>query len=146
MYLIEFPELKLFWQYPEYWADKEPDMAAITFKSKIFTAKEFNDKTDQLAKAFINLGVKKGDTIVTILPTNPEFIMTYIAASKIGAITIPMDIKYKKADYEMLIPKSSPKVIVAINKYDKNRIGDNLQELSSKFGDTKYIKITIWHQ
>ena len=139
--MIEVPELTFFWQYPEYWAEKEPNLAAISFKKKVITAKELNDQTDQLGKAFINLGVKKGDTIVTILPTNPEFILTYIAASKIGAITIPMDIKYKKADYEMLIPKSSPKVIVAVNRFEKNRIGDNLQELSSKFGDTQYVMV-----
>ncbi|MHA1468544.1 MAG: AMP-binding protein, partial [Promethearchaeota archaeon] len=106
--MIEVPELTFFWQYPEYWAEKEPNLAAISFKKKVITAKELNDQTDQLGKAFINLGVKKGDTIVTILPTNPEFILTYIAASKIGAITIPMDIKYKKADFELLIPQSSP--------------------------------------
>jgi len=139
--LIEVPELTFFWQYPEYWAEKEPNLAAISFKKKVITAKELNDQTDQLGKAFINLGVKKGDTIVTILPTNPEFILTYIAASKIGAITIPMDIKYKKADFELLIPQSSPKVIVAVNKFEKNRVGELLEELKPKFGDIKYVMV-----
>jgi len=139
--LIEVPELTFFWQYPEYWAEKEPNLAAISFKKKVITAKELNDQTDQLGKAFINLGVKKGDTIVTILPTSPEFILTYIAASKIGAITIPMDIKYKKADFEKLIPQSSPKVIVAVNRFEKNYVGDVLEELKPNFGEIKYVMV-----
>ena len=87
------------------------------------------------------MGIKKGDTIVTVLPTIPEFVLTFFAASKIGAITVPMDKEYKKGDFRTLIPHSAPKVIVTIDKWQKNPIADNLLELSSEFEDIKYIMV-----
>jgi len=133
------PNLKQLWEYPEHWAEKYPDLPIIRFKKKTITNKEFNEASDQLAKAFLSMGLKKCDTIVTMLPTIPEYILTFIAASKIGAITIPMDINYKKADLIRLIPHSNPKIIVSINKFGKTRISDMLKELSLEFGDIKYV-------
>lgn len=139
---MELPKLELLWQWVEFWAEKDPKFTSIRFGKKVVvTAKELNEKTDQLAKIFLYMGVKKRDTVVTVLPTIPEFIFTFIAASKIGAITIPMDKEYKKADFKLLIPHSDPKVIVTINKWQKNSIADKLQELSAEFGDVKYIMV-----
>ncbi|MFX0070073.1 MAG: class I adenylate-forming enzyme family protein [Candidatus Hermodarchaeota archaeon] len=132
-------ELKLLWEYVEYWANQDPNFPVIRYKKKTITAKELNEKTDKLAMAFLEMGLKKGDTLVTILPTIPEFIISFIAASKMGAITIPFDKEYKKADFKLLIPHSNPKVIVSMNKWQKNKIANNLQELSSEFKDIKYI-------
>ena len=139
---MELPKLKLFWNYPEYWAKKKPDFPSIRFgKKTVITAKELNEKSDRLAMAFLDMGVQKGDTVVTVLPTIPEYIITFIAASKIGAITIPMDKEYKKADFKLLIPHSNPKVIVSIDKWQKNKIADNLKELSTEFGDIQYVMV-----
>lgn len=136
---MQIPELRLLWEYPKYWAEKDPDLPIMRFKKKTITIKEFNDITEQLAKTFLSMGLNKGDTIITMLPTIPEYIFTFIAASKIGAITIPMDINYKKADLLRLIPHSSPKIIVTINKFGKNRISDMFEELSSEFKNIKYV-------
>ncbi|MFX1444210.1 MAG: class I adenylate-forming enzyme family protein [Promethearchaeota archaeon] len=139
---MELPKLKLFWNYPEYWAEKKPDFPLIRFGNKIIiTSKELNEKSDLLAMAFLEMGVKKGDTIVTVLPTIPEYILTFIAGSKIGAITIPMDKEYKKADFKLLIPHSNPKVIVTIDKWQNNKIADNLKELSIEFGEIQYVMV-----
>jgi len=138
---MRIPNLEQLWEYPEYWAKNYPDLPLIRFKKKTITNRDFNEMVDQLAKAFISMGLKKGDTIVTMLPTVPEYILTFIAASKVGAITIPMDINYKKADLTRLIPHSNPKIIVSINKFGKIRSSEMLKELSSYFGDIQYVMV-----
>jgi acyl-CoA synthetase (AMP-forming)/AMP-acid ligase II len=138
---MKIPDLKLLWQYVEYWAEKDPDFPVIHFKKKSISAGELDKITDKLAMALLDMGLKKGDTLVTILPTIPEFIISFIAASKMGAITIPFDKEYKKADFKSLIPHSSPKVIISINKWQKNKIADNLQGLSNEFKDIQYIMV-----
>ncbi|TFG07815.1 MAG: long-chain fatty acid--CoA ligase [Promethearchaeota archaeon] len=138
---MNIPELKLLWKYVEYWAEQEPDFPVIRYKKKMITAKELNEKTDKLAMAFLDLGLQKGDPIVTILPTIPEFVISFIAASKMGALTIPFDKEYKMADFKSLIPHSNPKIIISINKWQKNKIADNLQELSSEFKDIQYLMV-----
>lgn len=138
---MEIPKLSFFWQYPEYWAQYDPNFPSINYRKQIITAKELNEKSDILAMALLEMGVEKGDVVVTVLPTIPEFIVIFIAASKIGAITIPMDKEYKKGDFKLLIPHSNPKVIITVDKWQKNNIADNLEDLSNEFGDIKYIMI-----
>jgi len=136
---MEIPKLKLLWEYADHWADKEPDYPMMRFKKEIITAKEVKQRSDQLAKALLDMGVRKGDTIATVLATIPEFIYTYIASSKIGAIIVPMDKEYKTKDFESLIPHTNPKVIITMKKWEKNRIADNLLDLKEDFGEIKYI-------
>ncbi len=138
---MEIPKLKYFWEYVDFWAKEDPEFVFIRYKKEEIKAKELKEKTDQFAKALLDMGVRKGDTIVTVLSTIPEFMITFVGASKIGAITIPMDKAYKKADFINLIPHSSPKVIVTLDKWEKNKIADNLKELSSEFGDVHYIVV-----
>ncbi|MHA1726391.1 MAG: class I adenylate-forming enzyme family protein [Promethearchaeota archaeon] len=138
---MDIPKLNYFWEYVDYWAEKEPDFVSIRFKKKTISARELKEKTDQFAKLLLSLGVKKGDTVATVLSTIPEFVISYIGAAKIGAITIPMDKAYKKTDFITLIPHSAPKVIVTIDKWEKNKIADNLLELKTQFGDVHYIVI-----
>jgi len=136
---MNLPKLKLFWQYIDYWAEIDLEFPSIHYKKKIISALELKEQTDQFAKVLLSLGVRKGDTVVTVLSTIPEFVITYLGACKIGAITIPMDKEYKKADFKLLIPHSNPKVIVTLDKWQKNRIANNLEGLKEEFGPIKYI-------
>ncbi|TXT62696.1 MAG: Long-chain-fatty-acid--CoA ligase (FadD-8) [Promethearchaeota archaeon] len=138
---MEVPKLTLLWKYIDYWAEKKPDYPMIRFKKKVITAKEVKENSDQLAKALLDMGVEKGDTIATVIATTPEFIYSYIASSIIGAIIVPMDKEYKTKDFESLIPHTGPKVIITMKKWEKNKIADNLMELKYQFGEIEYITI-----
>ncbi|MBD3194280.1 MAG: AMP-binding protein [Candidatus Lokiarchaeota archaeon] len=138
---MEIPKYRFLWEYVDYWAEIKPDYPMIRYKKKVITAMEVKKRSDTLAKAFLETGVHKGDLIAPVIATTPEFIFTYIASSKIGAIIVPMDKEYKTKDFETLIPHSNPKVIVAMKRWEKNKIADNLLSLKNKFGDIHYITI-----
>jgi len=136
---MEIPKFDFLWQYVEHWASIDPKFPAMRFQNKTYTSKDFNELSDKLAQAFLSFALEKGDRVVTILPCSPEFILTYMAASRIGAITVPMDVQYKIADLRKLIPHADPRIIVAINKFEQNNLAGTLKELSPEFGEMKYI-------
>lgn len=138
---MEIPRFSLFWQYVEHWGSVDPEFRAMRFGDKTVSCKELDEITDQLAKAFISFGVKKGDRIVTILPSRPEYIYTLIAASKLSAITVPMDVRYRISDFRRFIPHVEPKVIVAISRTRDNEIAETLELLRPEFGEMKYIMV-----
>jgi acyl-CoA synthetase (AMP-forming)/AMP-acid ligase II len=138
---MEIPRFDFFWQYVEHWASVIPDEIALVFNNKKTNYRELNQITDVLAKAFIKFGVKKGDRIVTVLPSCPEFVYTFIAASKIDAITVPMDVRYRVADFKKFIHHVEPKVVVAMSKVRDNNIAENLKPLLADFKDTKFLMI-----
>lgn len=135
----EIPRFDFFWQYVEYWSSVTPDYTAMRSDEKRTTFRELNEITDKLAKAFISFGVKKGDRIATILPTCPEYFYTLIAASKLSAITVPMDVKYKSSDLRRFIPHAEPKVVVTVSKTKEDEVAENLKTLRPELGDIEYI-------
>ncbi len=115
------------WQYVEYWAGSDPDYIAMQFEGKSYTYGQFEELTDNIATEFLNLGLRKGDMIASMLPASPEYIMTLIAADKIGAIVTALDVKYKSTDLKSFISHIKPKVLLSLAKSDDFDVANALK-------------------
>jgi len=102
------------WQYVNYWAVTDPNFTALRFEDRAYSYGEFDDLTDKMATEFLNLGLKKGDMIASMLPASPEYIMALVAADKIGVVVTALDVKYKTADLKKFISHIQPKVVLAL--------------------------------
>ena len=139
---FKIPKLDYLWQYVHHWASIEPEFPFIKFKWKKYNAQQFSDALDHLAEAFLSLGVKKGDTIVTIIPMIMEYPIIYLAANSIGAICVPMDVRFRSADFQRFIPHVDPKLIFLIGKARGYDIANLIKNLSSNFNpNIKYFMI-----
>jgi acyl-CoA synthetase (AMP-forming)/AMP-acid ligase II len=135
----ETPRFDLFWQYVEHWGSLAAEHMAMRLGEKRISNKEFNQITDKLAEAFIGFGVEKGDTIATILPSCPEFVCTFVAASKLSAITVPMDVRYRISDLRRFIHHVEPRVVVSLSGTRDNEIVGTLKSLRPELRDIEYI-------
>jgi len=120
------------WQYVEFWANEGPDLPAIRYEDQTITWGEFEEQTNNLAKSFLSMDVKKGDVIATMLPASPEYIFSLIAADKIGAVLCALDIKYKKADLKKFISHLEPKLLIHLNRQRDYNIAQTLQEVEKE--------------
>jgi acyl-CoA synthetase (AMP-forming)/AMP-acid ligase II len=68
----------------------KPNKLAVVFEDKRLTFDEFNKSVNRLANALLDMGVKKGDKISTLLPNCLEILEIYWAAAKIGAVSVPL--------------------------------------------------------
>ena len=68
----------------------KPDKLAVVFEDKRLTFAEYNRSVNRLANALLDMGVKKGDKIATLLPNCYEILEIYWAAAKIGAVAVPL--------------------------------------------------------
>src|SRR5258708_39015265 len=66
------------------------DHPAIVFKNSRLTFREFNQRVNRLANALLDLGLRKGDKIATILPNCLELLEVYWAVARIGAVVVPL--------------------------------------------------------
>jgi crotonobetaine/carnitine-CoA ligase len=63
-----------------------------------FSYQQFNNTTNQYANVFQKVGIKQGDHIAVMLSNCPEFLLTWLALAKLGAITVPLNIRYRAED------------------------------------------------
>lgn len=67
-------------------ADSFPDDIALDFQGKTTTYSKFINKTEKVARGFIQLGIKKGDRVTICMPNTPQAVMCLYALNRIGAV------------------------------------------------------------
>ncbi|MFZ1041356.1 MAG: long-chain fatty acid--CoA ligase [Anaerolineales bacterium] len=90
---IDYPKEPLFHLLEES-ARKYPDRACTIFKGAVISYKEMNDKTDRIAAALADIGVKKGDRVGIFMPNTPQFVVAYFGILKAGGVVVAINPLY----------------------------------------------------
>jgi len=85
---------------------------AIVSGERRISYAELNESANKFANALIEMGVKKGDRVATLLTTSPEFVAVYFGILKAGGIAVPLDIRYKGGELVSLFANCHPNVLV----------------------------------
>jgi long-chain acyl-CoA synthetase len=107
---------------------------------------ELDEASNKVANALIGLGVNKGDRVAMLLSNSPEFVIIYFGITKIGAIAVPLDTKYKINELSSIFDNCLPKILVAEDSILEPLIPDlsrfksikQVIDLSSK-GGSQYL-------
>jgi long-chain acyl-CoA synthetase len=83
-----------------------PEKLAVIFEDRRISFQMLNTIVNRLANAFSANGIQKGDRVALYLPNIPEFIFCYMAAQKIGAITVSANPMLKSAELFYLMNDS----------------------------------------
>jgi long-chain acyl-CoA synthetase len=87
-----------------------------------------NDRVNQLAHGLMSFGVRRGDAVALSVGNRIEHLEIIFATAKIGALAIPLDVKWKALELASVVAALEPKFIV-------------LQEdCISEFGKAKDLK------
>jgi long-chain acyl-CoA synthetase len=93
-------------------AARFPDRPAITFKDAVITFAEFDRESNRLANGLAALGLTAGDRLALYLPNCPQYELAFYAASKLGAISCPMNPSYREREITYHVNDSGAKVMV----------------------------------
>ncbi|KPJ77457.1 MAG: AMP-dependent synthetase [Deltaproteobacteria bacterium SG8_13] len=93
-------------------ATYRPGHLAVVFKDQRLTHLEFNRSINRTANALLEIGIRKGEKVATILPNCLELLETYWACAKIGAVVVPLStLLMEKAMASLLQDSDSVAVI-----------------------------------
>jgi len=81
------------------------------------TYREFDEATDRLAKAFLEIGVELGDRVGMWSPNNAEWVAVQYATAKIGAILVNINAAYRTAELEYVINQSGCRFLISAPLY-----------------------------
>jgi acyl-CoA synthetase (AMP-forming)/AMP-acid ligase II len=77
-----------------------------------FTFQALNGRANQTANLLLALGVRRGDRVALLLMNGAEFIETFFAAAKIGAIVVPLNWRLVADELAFILKDSGATVIV----------------------------------
>ena len=80
----------------EHWARQKPDEIAFMFYGgEAWTWAQTLDLTRRAANGLKNMGVKKGDHVLSWQPNNTDAVLTWFGLNYIGAVYVPVNTAYK---------------------------------------------------
>lgn len=110
---LDIPEITLVEMF-ERTVLKFPDNAALIFAGKTTTYREMNALIERLAKALVERGVQKGDRISIFMPNSANWVITFFAILKVGAVVVQTNTLYVENELKALLKDSGATGIVSI--------------------------------
>lgn len=94
-------------------ARKYPTNEAVICHGRRITYKELDDQVNRFSNALISLGLGKGDKVLIFMPNVLEFVVSYFAIQRIGAIVVPVNAKFTLTEVEYVAEHSEASAIIA---------------------------------
>ncbi|MEW6263903.1 MAG: class I adenylate-forming enzyme family protein [Thermodesulfobacteriota bacterium] len=82
-----------------------------------FSFKALNERVNQFANAFQGEGIRRGDHVAVMLPNCPEFPLTWLALAKIGAVMVPVNVRYRSVDLAYVLDDSDASGLVIQDEF-----------------------------
>ena len=88
------------------------DRVALIDGDSRITYTEFDRRTDQLARALREFGVRQGDRVAALLVNSAAFLETMFATAKLGAVFVPINFRLTAPEVAFLLADSGADVFV----------------------------------
>ena len=115
---MEYP-FNNFYELITFQAKKRGKKVALFVDDEKITYSEILENADKLAAYLADQDVKKGDKIALFLRNSPEFIYTIFAASKLGAVIVPVNTFLKEDELTYILEDSGASILMASAIHDK---------------------------
>lgn len=91
------------------------DRPAVAFRDARLTYAEIKAQVDRLATALAGLGIGKGDRVGIMLPNCPQYLISFFAIVRLGAIVANVNPLYTPREVEMVARDSGMRVIITLD-------------------------------
>ena len=98
-----------------------PDQEAFVEweRQRRFSFVQLNARCNATANALLARGVKPGDRVATLLKNGIEFVETYFAVAKIGAVMVPVNWRLVSAEISYILDDADAAVLVFDGDFDE---------------------------
>ncbi|MDN5853603.1 MAG: long-chain fatty acid--CoA ligase, partial [Actinomycetia bacterium] len=75
-------------------------------------------RSDETAAALLALGVKQGDRVGVLMPNSVEYVLALLGATKLGAIVVPVNGRFKATEASYVVGHADVKVLLTASDGD----------------------------
>jgi acyl-CoA synthetase (AMP-forming)/AMP-acid ligase II len=138
---MTWKKLNQTWHYVEKWAEARPDAEALVAGDEKLTWRKFKEQMDAIAMAYLATGIEKGDRVALLSMARNEFLTTYMAAGKVGAIWLGLSPKYTLEELRYQLNDCRPKLLITLREYMGNNLSETISALIKEFSFLKKVLV-----
>ena len=102
-----------------------------------YSYKEFNELTDLVARAFMGMGIGKGDKVSIWASNYPEWMITQFATAKMGAVMVTVNTNYKQFELEYLLKQSDTMTLIMMEGVKDNNYVNHIYGLCPELRESE---------
>lgn len=96
---------------------RTPEKQALQFTDEAgaessYTYAELHSAADRLAAGLHAWGLRKGDRVAFFLGNRPEFVIAYLAIIRLGAVMVPINLRYRRLELSHILTDAAPRLLV----------------------------------
>lgn len=108
-----------FYEMIEQNAKEFPNKTLLFFDDKKTTNKELKEKVDKLSHFLSVNGIKSEDKVGLVIANGEEFIVSFFAVARLGAVCVPINTFLKHEEFEHILNDSNAKMLISSPAYAK---------------------------
>lgn len=108
------------------------------------------EKAKQAAGSMQAMGIGEGDHVAILMPNGEEWLALFYGAALIGAVTVPVNTRFKAAEIDFCLKQSGAKALVYVDRFLNIDFGAMIRELGiktavevSRLGKGKYTPVNV---
>ncbi len=94
-------------------AAESPHADAFRYRDERLSYADWHELAGRLAGGLAARGVGRGDVIALLLPSTPLYLVAYLAAARLGAVTTGINVRYRRTEIGHVLRRSGAKVLLA---------------------------------
>jgi len=112
-----------------------PEKTALIYLGLRYSFAQLREAVEHLAAGLCRLGVAKGDKVVLYLPNCPQWVMTWLALQRLGAMAVPISPIYTPTDLKYMSNDSGAETIFCLDT--------NFGYVAQVFHETKWKRVVV---
>ena len=113
------------------------------------TYAQVDAQASALAASLAELGVGAGDRIAINLPNWPEWVVSFIAAAKLGALVVPVNPRLAYHELKYQLRHAEVSCVVTVERWEDQDFLETFEELLAELPDLQYLvtvgKEDLWY-
>src|SRR5436190_1407965 len=96
-------------------AQDAPDAEAFRYRGERLTYGDWDALADRTAAALAARGIGRGDVVALLLPSTPFYLVAYLGAARLGAITTGINVRYRRTEIGHILGRSGAALLLAVD-------------------------------
>jgi acyl-CoA synthetase (AMP-forming)/AMP-acid ligase II len=87
-------------------------------------------------------GVRRGDVVALLLPTTPLYMMCYLGAARLGAVTTGINVRYRRTEIGHILRRSGATLLLAVERWhdaDFRRIVEDIAHTLPELRESRWV-------